>query len=177
MNKQKRKLFIIKSNFQIAFIVGFILLLFIEVMAASLFIYRLSAETIEDAVFSSHITIDRSTQIIRPIVLKVNTCFILISIFLSGLVIVIVYLRFHALFSSIIEGLENLRGNNTSFRIKLRGRKNTRELIKEFNQAASSIDSRITLLRGTIDSLLQKKELKDIERLHNKLYSLIADKD
>lgn len=177
MNKQKRKLFIIKSNFQIAFIIGFILLLFIEAMTAGLFIYRLSADAIEDAVFSSHITINRSTQIIRPIVLKVNTYFILISIFLAGLVIVIAYLRFHALFASIIEGLENLRGNNTAFRIKLRGIKNTRELIKEFNQAASSMDNYMALLRGTIDSLLQKKELKDIERLHNKLYSLITDKD
>lgn len=177
MNKFKRKSFFLKGNFQIAFIIGFILLLLLEVMLAGFFIYRLSEETLEKAAFSSHITIDRSAQLIKPVILKVNIYTMLMIVLIAGLAVTITNLRLHALFSKIIKGLENLKDNNTSFQIKPHGRKQARELIKEFNQAASYLDKRLAGLRHVIDSLLGEKELGHIAKLHDKLYSIIAGKN
>lgn len=177
MDKQKRKPFFVKGNFQIAFIIGFIMLLFIEITAAGLFIYRLSERAIEDTAFSSHLTIDRSAQIIRPIVIKANIYIMLISIFLACVVVAITYLKLHALFGKLIKGLENLKNNTGSFRINLRGGKNTREIIKEFNQAASYLDKHLGDLRLVLDSLLVEKELRHIAEFHDRLYSIIAGKD
>lgn len=177
MNKLKRKRFFIKGNFQIAFIIGFILILLLEVTLAGLFIYRLSQEALEKAAFSSHITIDRSAQLIKPIILKVNIYTMLAIVLIAGLAVMIANLRLHALFSKIIKGLENLRDNNTSFHIKPHGRKQARELIKEFDQAASYLDKRLAGLRHVTDSLLEEKELTHIAKLHDKLYSIIAGKN
>jgi len=173
MNKHKRKPFFIKGNFQIAVIASFTLLLFIEVITAGLFIYKLSANAVEDAEYSSHITINSGSQLIKPIILKVNTYAILISILLAGLVAAIMYFRLRALFANIINGLENLRDNNTSFRINQYGIKNTRELIEEFNQAASSLDKRRGELQVALDSLIKETDTGHISKLHNRLYSLI----
>jgi len=177
MNKYKRKPFFIKGNFQIAVIAGFVLLLFIEVMAAGLFIYKLSANAVEDAEYSSHITINSGSQLIKPIILKVNAYAILISVLLAGLAAAIMYFRLRALFAKIIKGLENLRDNNTPFRINRYGIKNTRELITEFNHAAAYLDKRRATVRDTLDALIKEKELKTISRLHATLYSILADKD
>lgn len=176
MDKPKRKPFFVKGNFQIVFITGFILLLFLEVISAGFFIYKLSAEAIEVATFSSHINIDRSAQIIKPIIIKVNIYVMLMSVLLAGLATAIAYLRLHALFGKIMSGLENIRDNNTSFRIKPRGDKQACELIKEFNGAASYLDKQTTNLRMALDSLIAEKELSHVVKLHNKLYSIIATK-
>ncbi|MDO8663125.1 MAG: hypothetical protein Q7K98_07930 [Candidatus Omnitrophota bacterium] len=173
MSNQKRKPFLLKGNFQLTFILGFTLFLFIEVIAAGFAIYILSAKALEDAAFSSHVSFNRSLEIISPIVLKVNIWMILGSIFLACVIILIVYLNLHNLFSKIIQGLENLKNNNTAFRIDLRGNKDTRELIKEFNHTAGYLDHRRLDLHTTIDSLLKKKELEDIVKLHKKLSSII----
>lgn len=173
MNNVKRKPFFISGNFQIGFITGFILLLFIEVALAALYIYRLSEKAFEATAFKSHITIDTGAQIIGPIILKINIYVILISILLSALGTIITYVGRHALFNKLLEGLENLKRNNLSFRINPCGRKNTRELIKEFNQAASYLDKRKEDIHLTVDLLLEEKEIKHIEKLHNKLYSII----
>jgi len=177
MNRHKRKPFFIKENFQTTAIICFVLLLFIEVMAAGLFIYRLSEGAIENAEYSSHITISSGSQLIKPIILKVNACAILISVLLACLAAAIMYLRLRALFGKIINGLENLRDNNTSFRINQHGIKNTRELIKEFNQAASSLDKRLADSRDTLDSLIKERGLRHISKLHSRLYSIVAGKD
>ncbi len=174
MSKFKRKKFFLKDNFQLAFITGFILLLLFEVMLAGFFIYKLSAKALEEAAFSSHINIISSEQLIKPVVLKVNIYTMLTIVLIAGLAVAIANLRLHALFSKIIKGLENLKDNNTSFCIEPRGRKQTRELIKEFNQAASYLDKRLAGLRHVIDPLIEEKELKHIVKLHNKLYSIIT---
>jgi len=145
-------------------------------MLAAFFIYRLSFGAIEKATFKSHITIDTGAQIVAPIILKVNIFVILISLILASLTVIIAYFRLRVLFGKIIEGLENLKRNNMSWRINLYGRKNTRALIKEFNQAASCLDKRLLDLRKTLDALLEEKELAHIAKLHNQLYSIVADK-
>lgn len=177
MNKLKRKPFFIKRNFHIAFVIGFILLLLLEVMLAGALIYKLSAEAIENAAFSSHININRSAQLIKPIILKVNIYVMLMSVLLAGLAIAITYFRLHFLFSKIIRGLENFRNNNTPFHIKPSGGKQTRELIKEFNHASSCLDNRLSDLRLTLDSLLVEKDLKQTVKLQNRLYSIISHKN
>lgn len=173
----KRKPFFIKRNFQITFIIGFVALLFIEVMLSGLFIYRLSAAAVEKAAFRSHITINRSAQIIGPIILKVNACGIIVSILLAGLAVAITYRRSRDLFNKIIEGLNNLRDNNLSFRIDERGSRKTAAFINEFNEAATYFEQRMNNLRFILEAAIAEKELKNIEKLHNRLSSLIAEKD
>lgn len=174
MNKSKRKPFFLKNNFQIAFIVGFVLLLLVEVASAGFLIYKLSEGAIENEAFSSHININTTAQLIKPIIFKVNIYTMLTSILLAGLVIAITYLRLHFLFRKIITGLERL-GDNAPFYIKPRGRKQARELIKEFDQAASYLEKRMNALHSVLDSLLVERELGHIVKLHAKLYSIIAN--
>jgi len=177
MEKQKRRKFFIKGNFQINFILGFILLLFIEVMFAAMIIYKLSYSATEEAMFKSHLMIEKSSQIIEPIILKVNLCVILASILLAGIGTMIGYFRYRSLFSEIIRGLKNLKDNNSTFRINLGGGKNTRELIREFNHAASYLDKHQADLKIMLDSLSGENELKNIEKLHIQLCSIIAEKN
>lgn len=177
MNKNRRKPFFIKRNFRITFIIGFITLLFIEVILAGLFIYKLSAAAVEKEAFRSHISINKSSQITGPIILKVNVFSIIISIILAGLIVTVSYYRNRDLFNKIIEGLENLRDNNLSFRIVARGGKKTRELIKEFNAAASYFEQRGNKLHFVLEGLFAEKELKNIEKLHNQLSAIITEID
>jgi len=174
MNKLKRKSFFLKGNFQIVFIIGFISILLFEVTLAGFFIYKLSAETLEEAVFSSHINIATSAQIIKPIIIRINIYVILISVALACLIITVTYIKLRVLFGKIIDGLENLKNNNTPLHIKPYGRKQARELIKEFNLAASCLDKQLAGLHHTIDSLVKEKELRHIAKSHDKLYSIIA---
>ncbi len=176
MSKQKRKAFLIKGNFQITFILGFILFLFIEVVTAGFVIYILSEKALEDVAFSSHVSFNRSLEIISPIVLKVNIWVTVGSIFLACALTLITYLNLHSLFSKIIKGLESLKNNHTSFRIGLRGNKDTRELIKDFNHAAGYLNKNMQDLRTTLDSLLEEKELDRITKLQNRLSSIISNK-
>ncbi len=175
MNKIKRKRFFIRGNFQMAFIAGFVLLLFMEVLSASFFIYTLSSRAIEETSFKSHIAINSLAEIVAPIIIKVNICVILISIFLSCVAASIAYFRLIVLFDKILEGLENLRDKNTSFRLAVRGGKNARELITEFNNAASYLDKRQAGLLDALNSIIDEKELKNISKLHKKLGSIIDD--
>lgn len=173
----KRKPFFIKRNFQINFIMGFVTLLFMEALLASVFIYKLSADRIEEAAFRSHISINRSAQIIGPIILAINACSIVASVLLAVLAVTITYRRNHELFNKMIKGLDNLRDNNLSFRIDEHGSKKTVAFIKEFNAAASYFEQRLTNLRFILDSAIAEKELKNIEKLHNRLYAIIAKND
>lgn len=173
MSHQKRKLFLIKGNFQLAFILGFILFLLIEVIAASSAIYLLSQKALEHAAFSSHLGFNRSLEIISPIVIKVNVWVVLGSIFLACALMLITYINLHSLFSKIVQGLESLKNNHTSLRLNLRAGKNSQALIKEFNHAAEYFDRRLLDLRAALDSLLKEKELEKIIKLQNKLSSII----
>ncbi|GEM_PF-6548879 len=175
--RNKRKPFFIKRNFQINFILGFTALLFIEVLLSGVFIYCLSAAKIEEAAFRSHITTNSSAQIIAPIILKVNACGIIISILLAGLAVAITYRRNHLLFHKITEGLNNLRDNNLPYRIDERGSKGTVTFIKEFNAAAAYFEQRLNNLRFILDSAIAEKELKNIEKLHAGLSSLITQRE
>jgi hypothetical protein len=177
INRNKRKLFFIKRNFQIDFIISFVALLFMEVSISGIFIYRLSAAAVENAAFRSHITINRSAQIIGPIILKVNACGIIVSILLAGLAMAITYRRNRDLFNKITAGLDNLRDNNPSFRIEPYGGKKTKSFINEFNAAASYFEQRLNNLRFILDSAIREKELINIEKLHARLSSIIAEKE
>lgn len=177
MDKYKRKRFFVKGNFQIAFIVGFLVLLCVEVLVAAALIYGASYGAIEGAAFSSHITMSRSAELIGPIILKINGYVVIASIILSCGVVAIAYARLCALFARIIEGIEQLKRKRFSFRIHERGGKNSRQLIKEFNQAADCIEKRQAVLRGVLDSLLSEKELTYIAKLHAQLYAMFADKN
>lgn len=174
MNKYKRKKFFIKGNFQLSFIFGFLGILLIEVITASLAIYKLSNEEIENIAFSSHLSSDTIGKIVTPVIITVNTYIVLISILLACVIAAIMFQRRRFLFSQIIAGLRNIRNNNTSYRIKPSGGKNSQLLIKEFNSAADYLDGRMIDLRKTTDSLIQEKDLKQIEKLHNKLFTIIA---
>lgn len=177
MKKQKRRPFFIKGNFQIAFIGVFILLLLSETAAAGLLIYRLSAEAIESAVFSSHLAINQSAQIIKPIILKVNGWVALISILLACVAVTAVFFKLHTLFSRIIAKLKGLRDNKEFLPLPARGGKNTRKLIAEFNQAGSALDQRLREIHFLLDSLTVAEELSSIHKLHGKLHALIAGKE
>jgi hypothetical protein len=177
MNKNRRKPFFIKRNFRLTFIIGFIALLFIEVILTGVFIYKLSAAAVEKEAFRSHISINKSSQITGPIVLKVNVFSVIISIILAGIIVTVSYYRNRNLFDKIIEELENLRDNNLSFRIDAAGGKKARELINEFNAAASYFEQRGNNLQAVLDKLIAEKELENIEKLHNKLSSILTEND
>lgn len=177
MNTIKRKRFFIRGNFQIAFIAGFVLLLFMETLSASFFIYILSSRAIEETAFKSHIAINSLAEIVAPIIIKVNICAILISIFLSCVAASIVYFRLIVLFDKILEGLENLRNKAASFRLDVRGGKNAREFIMEFNHMTSYLDKRQAGLLDVLNSIIEEKELKNISKLHKKLDSIIDDEN
>lgn len=176
MKEQRRRKFFIKGNFQINFILGFILLLFTEVLLTAVIIYQSSYSATEKAMYKSHLVIEKSSQIIGPIILKVNLWVILASIVFAGIAAIISYSRYCAFFEEIIRGLKNLKDNNTSFRIKSGGGMNTRELIKDFNHAAAYLDKRQAGLKIILDALSMERELKNIEKLHIQLCSIIAEK-
>lgn len=175
-NRNKRKLFFIKRNFQLNFILVFTALLFMEVLLSGLFIYRLSASAIEKEAFRSHIAINSGAQVIGPIILKVNACGIVVSILLAALAVTITYRRNRDLFNKLTEGLDNLRDNNPSFRIDPRGSKKTAALINDFNEAASTFEQRLNNLRFILDAAIAEKELKNIEKLHARLYAIVAER-
>lgn len=156
---------------------GFIALLFIEVIVTDLFIYRLSSAAIEKEAVRSHIIINRSAQIIGPVILKVNIAAIIISIILAGLIAAIINQRNRNLFNKLIEGLENLKDNNLSFRIDARGGKKTVDLINDFNNTAAYFEQRRNNLRVVLDELIAEKKLDNIEKFHKRLFSIITETD
>ena len=158
-----------------AFNIALTLLLLLEVLTVSLFIYKLSAKAIEGAAFSSHLNIERSTEIIKPIIIKVNIYFMFSSLLLASLWLAATYLKLHRLFARIITGIEEIKSNHTSFRLDLNGGKPARRLISEFNQAASFLDKRRMNLISLLDALLAEKDLEKIKQLHRRLYLIIAE--
>ncbi len=167
--KPKRNKFFIKGNFQLSFIIIFISLLFTQILITGLFFLKLTGAAIEEAAFKSHIAIHTSAQIIRPIIIKVNAAAVLTSIFIASIALIIIYIKRHILFTKIITGLEHLKKSDTSFRITLYGGKNTRGLIKKFNQTSDALDQRKNNLLKTLNYLIIEEDLNRIEELHRKI--------
>lgn len=177
MNNIKRKPFFIKGNFLAAFIAGFVLLLLIEVVLSGLSIYWLAGQEIEKQLFSSHINIAQSAKIISPIIIKVNASAALLSVLLACLALLIVHLKTNALFSKIVEGLHNIKDKHTYFRIRPFGANKSRQLIEEFNLAASYFDKQLNEINSLLDSLIACKDSLEAAKLRQKLHSLIAGKN
>lgn len=176
MNNMKRKPFFIRKNFEIAFVVVFISLLLCEISGAVFFIYRLSWQALEDNVFRSHLNIQTAAQIVEPVIIKVNIYVVSITVFLGALALSIILIKRRRLFLKIISGLDNLKDNNASFRLRIYGGKKTRVLLKEFNQAAAFIDRRQRDMDSTFRLLTTEMDLKRLASLHKRLYHIITGK-
>jgi len=177
MNKYKTRKLLIKENFQIKFIISFILLLFIEIILTTFCVYQLSYKALEESAFRSHIAIANTAQIIGPVILKVNMCAVILSFFFAGIIILLAYSRLKKLLGRLLTGIDNLTRNNTSFRIQTQGRKNSKNLFKEFNQAAVYLDKQQQDLRRTLTEISAETDLENINKLHAKLYSILKTKD
>jgi len=177
MEKYKRKLFFLRENFQIHFICSFILFVFVEVIFAAWYIYRLAYLRIEEYAALSHMPVDSAAEVLGPVILKVNACVIVISIIIGFGAAFLSYKRLQELFGRIILGLNELKDNKTRVRLSASGGRNSRELIEEFNQAASCLAARTILIKKLTGELIHEKNIDQIEKIHNDLYSLLAQKD
>ncbi len=177
MNTYKNRKLLIKGNFQIKFILGFIFLLFIEIILTTLCVYQLASQALEESAFKSHIAITNTAQIIGPVILKVNICAVILSSLIAGIMILFVYFQLKKLLGRLITGINNLTQNNTSFRIPTRGNKNNEILYKEFNQAAAYLDKQQQDLRKILTEIFAETKLENIAKLHDKLYSILKTKD
>ena len=172
---QKRRPFFIKNNFQLKFILCYIAVLALGVLLSAWLIYRALEGIIEEAAFSSHLSLASSGDLFWRTIVQINLWIAVASALISLVVIIAVHVYLEIFFRSLGQGLDNLAKGDFSFRLKTRGRWFGRQLMSDVNGAAARLDDNAKEIRKLLHQSLEllrsdrPEILSELKAAHQKL--------
>jgi len=149
----------------------------IGICSAAFLIYRALALLVEDAAFSSHISLVSTGELFWNVILKVNLYAVSIILVVGLLIIVSTHIYLQFFFHTLANGLDRLAKGDYSFRLR-KGKWLGGRLIEEFNKAVMAMENASAKAKKLIDSSItnietlcpeQKQSLEEIKSIHNKL--------
>ena len=169
---KKRKPFFIRGNFQLKFLLFYAAILAAGIFSAVYFIYRVLQGVVEEAAFSSHLSLNSSGELFWPTIVQVNILIATISVLMGLLAIVGIHYYLEKFFHDLGEGLNRLAQNDFSFRLKTKGRWWVRQLFDDFNGKMEELQKERQRIGALTDSLVATIDerrpgmLKEIKFIH-----------
>jgi hypothetical protein len=154
----KRKPFFIKGNFQLKFILCFIFILVFSTGLAALLIFRLSADVIERAAFSSHLSFGNSGELVGRIILEANVKAGLFCV-LSGLLMIgLMHFYLGIFFRTLANHLRDLGAGKFSPPLKGPCVLPGRFLVEQYNRLAEERSSGLAAINKIVSKSLLAME-------------------
>ncbi len=162
----KRKPFFIRGNFQLVFILSYVLILAAGVLCDSALIYHMIKGILERAAFSSHLNLDSSGDLFWGTILKVNFLLSCAIIAVGLLAITTIYVYLESFFATLSQGLEKLAAGKVSFRLRRRRLPGMRSFTKDFNEAAHALEKEAADIRAGLEWILSALNSPTRESFH-----------
>ncbi len=132
----KRKPFFIKRNFQLKFLFCFVVICASGISLATVLIYRSAWDIVEQASFSSHLSLRTSAELFRAVIVDVNTKVAVATMGAGLLFILWMHLYLQTFFRCVRDGLLKLGDGDFSARLKVLGSRQGTSLSAQFNGIA-----------------------------------------
>ena len=180
MTMRKRKPFFIRGNFQLKFIFFFVILLMASVFSAVFFIHRSLEGVIEEAAFSSHLSLSSSGELFWRTILQVNLAVAAISVLIGVLIVGWIYFYLENFFRSFVKKLEKLSEGDFAVRIETKKRWWGRQLVADFNAVAGQLEKNSKEVKKITEALITavdsrpEEALKKIKSLHGSLSKITS---
>lgn len=172
---QKRKPFFVKDNFQLKFIFCYVAILTGGILAATCLIYHSLEGIVEEAAFSSHLSLTSSGELFWRTIVQVNLLISGASVLAGLMVITVAHCYLEVFFRSLAQGLERLAKGDFSFRLKIKGRWLGRQLLSDVNSAAARLEENSEEIKGLLGHSLallrsdRPNALSEIKAIYHKL--------
>lgn len=172
---RKRKPFFIRGNFQLKFLLFYAAILATGIFSAVYLIYRALQGVVEEAAFSSHLSLSSSGELFWPAIVRINIMIAGISVLAGLLAIAGIHYYLDGFFHDLGEGLDRLAKSDFSFRLRTKGRWWVRSLVDDFNQKMEALQKDSERTGALADSLItaiderRPEMLKEIKSIHSKL--------
>lgn len=132
----QRKPFFVKGNSQLKFLFCFVVICAAGISLATVLIYRSVWDLVEQASFSSHLSVRTSAELFRGVIVDVNMKVAVATMGAGLLFILWMHLYLQTFFSCVRDGLAKLGDGDFSFRLKVRGSRQGAGLSAQFNGIA-----------------------------------------
>ena len=136
---RKRKLFIVRGNFQVKTVLCYVYILTSGIFGVAISIYHTLADVVEEAAFSAHLSYASSGELFWETILKTNLVVGGVSILFLLLIIGFVHIYLNKLFTSLEEGVKLIGRGKYTYRIDMKGKWLGQELLADYNLAAQSL--------------------------------------
>ena len=171
----KRKLFFIKENFNLKFIICFVGGAVVGTAVAAFLVYTRLEDSLEKAAFSSHLSFSSSSELFSRIVWDVNLWVAVISIILGQCLIMAMRHFLENFFRHLNFGLNELARGHFSFRLPGKFHGIGGFLFEDFNLMASVMDKKLKEIMSILDAAQKNLQsdspamVEEIKSIHRKL--------
>ena len=172
---RKRKLFFIKKNFQLRFILGCVFIVASGILLSTVIIFSSLRDILEQTIFSSHLNFESSRELFWESIMKVHlqmTCITLL-ICLVSILYRLIFLKFY--FYTLAKGLDQLAKGKLSIRLPEKDIFSDRGLVKDFNQTAAALQKRAEQAQTLLDTAINVIDsqppdvIQKLKTIHSKL--------
>lgn len=166
-----RKIYFIKKRFQTLFILGFTVMTVIESFGIGLLLYYLLYNRLTNAIYKSHIKIKTTGELIKPILINVNTGVALTVILIVIIFAMIIIRRTENSLNIFKEATQRVGKGDLTYKIDYQSPTLTGELVHFFNNMVEKIRGRVDTLKSDLEGI--ENSIKGLdqrlrERTHTK---------
>jgi len=171
----KRKLFFIKGNFQLRFIIGFTMILIVAVSTSSWLIYQALRVRIEAAAYSAHLSAASSGQLFWGDFWRINLWVLGITVAVGIGMVLALYFYYESFFRSLTYGLNQLARGQWGCRVATKDKWIGCDLIEDFNKLARCYEQKHAAMYRMTDEATQivrsdeENLINGLEDVHHRL--------
>lgn len=159
---KRRRIYFIKKGFQAMFILGFFLLIVLEFLGIGTLLYFLLDNRLSAAIYMGHIKVKTTGELIKPVLINVNTA-VALTVVLTAIILALIIIRRveHSL-NIFREAAKRVRNGDLTYRIDYQSHGLTGELIRFFNKMVGRIKEEVDALKSDLDGV--EEEIRDLNQ-------------
>ncbi len=178
--KNKRRNYFIKRDFQLKFIIKFCLILFVGIILSTLLVFVFSQETLTSSFDNSRLMIQNTGYAIMPTLLITNLITLgIITLAAIGVTLFVSHKIAGPMFR-FEQDMKKISNGDLLVRINLRQKDQFSEMAKAFNEMASNLHKKVSKIDQEIDGILvsdtKPETVADYEKIILKLKETITSK-
>jgi methyl-accepting chemotaxis protein len=156
MNSPLRKHLFVDRTFQIKFILYFSLLVVIGTVLFSLAAYLILDNQMGNSLFSAHVAMKRTGELLRPTLLSLSLAFVIILGVASVIITLLVSHKISGPLFAMVRYLKMISEGRLNFEAKLRTNDQTAALADCLTDTIRVLNGRITLIKENAAGLAKK---------------------
>ncbi len=144
------------------FILGFFLLIVLEFLGIGTLLYFLLDNRLSAAIYMGHIKVKTTGELIKPVLINVNTA-VALTVVLTAIILALIIIRRveHSL-NIFREAAKRVRNGDLTCRIDYQSHGLTGELIRFFNKMVGRIKEEVDALKSDLDGV--EEEIRDLNQ-------------